>query len=398
MSTSGLDIDNTSFQLIYGNKSSEDAFKEIVELNILQKQHLLEICGHDVDKSISECKPQYFVMKNSNSKNPLNDVLLQAIPYYSNSNNENTKMSISRIFELILSRNFVPNKIVWTLYKSKVYDNIMTRLVFLCTNNIVSMYSSWLDNIGNFIASCFQSKVNSRYHMLQEVFQMLRSALDQMEMNAGGNTYVNVQNFLIIISKIDFLITSEVREDEYQIEDDSNIEQNQNMDVLISEEQQLIRSVSNEVDKFFSQIRITKLLEQIVKLLSVVENEHDSNSLQNFINLCWTRHSNAAIQGLQESLRAYVLQKNALETKVCISEIISIDPNYAEAYSKRAAINFSMNDSTSAMIDIERAVSIDPYHYGAWCTKGIITLLLLLLLLLYIYQYNYIYNNNYYHY
>ena len=116
----------------------------------------------------------------------------------------------------------------------------------------------------------------------------------------------------------------------------------------------------------------SKLSEKVVKLLQVVDNEHDSNLLQSFINLCWTRHSNAAIQGLQESLREYVLQKNAHETQVCISEIILIDQQYAEAYSKRAAINFSLNDITSAMVDIERAVSIDPYHYGAWCTKGIV--------------------------
>ena len=383
---SDLETTSHSFTLDHRSKVSMEAFKEVEECDILNKQKLTTICNRNVDETFTQSKPECFYIEPNSDVLPQSNValLIQAMPYYFDNKNidkVSNKFSMPRVFEFLLDKiPLAPNKIIWMVHKCNSYDNVLTGLIYTCVKTIVSTYSSWLNSIKDFITNGFKSTVTSRYNSLQEIFQVLRKILSTLEANIGGDSTVNIydvlQEFLQLISRIDGIINAEVREDEYMVDSlndvfKENAEVEQLIDMLVSEEQQFIRSISHEVDKFFTQIRGTPLLEQVVRLLKSTNKEIEANSIQHFINLCWNKHSNPAIQGLQESLRSYMLQKSNHETAICISEIIAIDPFYAEAFCKRATINHNVQDINAAFSDIETAISIDPYHFGAWCTKGI---------------------------
>ena len=51
---------------------------------------------------------------------------------------------------------------------------------------------------------------------------------------------------------------------------------------------------------------------------------------------------------------------------------IKVDSNYAEAYNKRAAVNFSLRKANECFIDMDCVLLLEPFHYGALCGKVIL--------------------------
>jgi tetratricopeptide (TPR) repeat protein len=48
-----------------------------------------------------------------------------------------------------------------------------------------------------------------------------------------------------------------------------------------------------------------------------------------------------------------------------------VDPHFAEAYNRRATVHFGLKNAEECFADIERVLSIEPFHYGALCGKGL---------------------------
>lgn len=51
---------------------------------------------------------------------------------------------------------------------------------------------------------------------------------------------------------------------------------------------------------------------------------------------------------------------------------IKVDSNYAEAYNKRATVNFSLRKANECFMDMDSVLRLEPFHYGALCGKVIL--------------------------
>lgn len=89
----------------------------------------------------------------------------------------------------------------------------------------------------------------------------------------------------------------------------------------------------------------------------IVLTEEESKPAEQFIFLCWTRHSHTLVQELMESTKQYVAEKQYTEALAALSEVIKIDPFFAEAYNRRATVHFGLKCADDCFADIERVRS-----------------------------------------
>jgi tetratricopeptide (TPR) repeat protein len=54
------------------------------------------------------------------------------------------------------------------------------------------------------------------------------------------------------------------------------------------------------------------------------------------------------------------------------SAITDIDPEFAEAWNKRATVLFMMGEYKASVVDVQKTVSLEPRHFGAWSGLGMI--------------------------
>ena len=86
----------------------------------------------------------------------------------------------------------------------------------------------------------------------------------------------------------------------------------------------------------------------------------------------WTTHKNRHITSLMsQGLKA--LDNNNLEKGLGLfNNIIDMDPNFAEAWNKRATIYFLMRNFDKSMQDIRQTLILEPRHFGAISGLGLI--------------------------
>lgn len=53
-----------------------------------------------------------------------------------------------------------------------------------------------------------------------------------------------------------------------------------------------------------------------------------------------------------------------------LDAIITIDPAYAEAYNRRAALRYARGLTRATLDDLEACVRLNPNHFGAWTSLG----------------------------
>ena len=64
-----------------------------------------------------------------------------------------------------------------------------------------------------------------------------------------------------------------------------------------------------------------------------------------------------------------ILLQSSVHPTFIFSQAVKLDPTYAEAFNKRATVNFGLRRPQNCFEDIDRVVQIEPFHYGALCGK-----------------------------
>jgi Tfp pilus assembly protein PilF len=74
---------------------------------------------------------------------------------------------------------------------------------------------------------------------------------------------------------------------------------------------------------------------------------------------------------MTRALAAMKAGKSDLAVEI-LSSVVKIEPDFTEAWNKRATIYFLKNDYGHAMADIAETLKREPRHFGAWAGLGMI--------------------------
>jgi tetratricopeptide (TPR) repeat protein len=94
-------------------------------------------------------------------------------------------------------------------------------------------------------------------------------------------------------------------------------------------------------------------------------NERAAQRIAGSIWREWSRSGSASIdllmQWAQEAMRE---NKNAVAMDF-LDQVVLLAPDYAEGWNRRATLHFTMGSYSKSMADIERALQLEPRHFGA---------------------------------
>lgn len=86
----------------------------------------------------------------------------------------------------------------------------------------------------------------------------------------------------------------------------------------------------------------------------------------------WTHHEDESAQLLMgEGLRAMNVG-DLVKARELFDVLIAQQPEFAEAWNKRATVNYLLSDYEASLRDIEATLALEPRHFGALSGRGLV--------------------------
>jgi len=94
-------------------------------------------------------------------------------------------------------------------------------------------------------------------------------------------------------------------------------------------------------------------------------NEAAAQRIANRIWREWFRSGSASIDLLMQRADAAMKARSHDVALDLLDQVVTLAPNYAEGWNRRATVHFMMEDYAKSMSDIERTLRLEPRHFGA---------------------------------
>jgi tetratricopeptide (TPR) repeat protein len=106
--------------------------------------------------------------------------------------------------------------------------------------------------------------------------------------------------------------------------------------------------------------------------LQKAPNAEAAAPLEGRIWQLWTEHANPACNELM--LRG-ISQLNVGELKAALatfSKLIELAPEFAEAWNKRATVQYLLQNYAASELDIQQTLVLEPFHFGALSGRALV--------------------------
>ena len=129
----------------------------------------------------------------------------------------------------------------------------------------------------------------------------------------------------------------------------------------------IIPSVSMANDK---DIRLDKLFYELKNL-----NSKSTSEIEQQIWKIWSTHpTNKELTVKLEEGSSLVRVNEFLKAIEIFTEVIDKDPNWAEAWNKRATVLYLIGDYQASQNDINKVLSLEKRHFGALAGQGLVNI------------------------
>lgn len=118
---------------------------------------------------------------------------------------------------------------------------------------------------------------------------------------------------------------------------------------------------SSDVATEEPQARIERLFGELKR----ARTEQAARRISSRISREWAHSGSASIDLLMQwSQKAIDEKKNAVAMDF-LDEVVTLAPDYAEGWNRRATLHFMMDNYGRSMADIDRVLRLEPRHFGA---------------------------------
>jgi Tfp pilus assembly protein PilF len=119
-----------------------------------------------------------------------------------------------------------------------------------------------------------------------------------------------------------------------------------------------------------SPVRENVALTHALARLRVVEDSEEANRLDTTIWRLWCAAGTLrAVQELTTALQSMAAD-NMQNALIALDKALAADPDFSEAWNRRAMVHFLNGDNEQAARDIAHVLMLEPRHYGALAGLG----------------------------
>jgi tetratricopeptide (TPR) repeat protein len=111
-------------------------------------------------------------------------------------------------------------------------------------------------------------------------------------------------------------------------------------------------------------------LDDLFARLAGAKDEGEAKGIANLIERRWSRSgSDTADLLMSRASEAIQAKEHALAVEL-LDRVITLQPEWAEAWNRRATAFFLLDDTASSMADLRQVLAREPRHFGAWAGLG----------------------------
>jgi tetratricopeptide (TPR) repeat protein len=133
-------------------------------------------------------------------------------------------------------------------------------------------------------------------------------------------------------------------------------------------------SVAPEADVESETVKPSRA-EQLNLLFATLKSSPDAEAAkaaEDDIIKLWLESGSDTVDLLMGWTLAAMEEKNYALALDYLDRIVTMKPDYAEGWNKRATVHFLVDDYSKAIADIERTLALEPRHFGALSGLGTI--------------------------
>jgi tetratricopeptide (TPR) repeat protein len=121
-----------------------------------------------------------------------------------------------------------------------------------------------------------------------------------------------------------------------------------------------------------SESREARQLDKLFADLKQASSQEDADKIVGRIWEIWMRSGRDDVDVMMSRVVANMAGQHYGLALLLLDEVTELAPDFAEAWNKRAALHYRMGEYAGALEDIDKAVKLEPRHFGALAVKSAI--------------------------
>jgi len=115
-----------------------------------------------------------------------------------------------------------------------------------------------------------------------------------------------------------------------------------------------------------------KVLDDLFERLVKAQDETEARGVTGAIERVWMHSGSDTADLLMNRAMQALKRKDYTLSQELLGSIVEIEPQWAEAWNKRATVRYMADDALGAMEDIAQVLALEPRHFGALSGMGFI--------------------------